>query len=147
MKQHHRHLVIGMLSALAAMVVCGCSMAAASSPAMGANDLSAESSSLAAQLQQQIGDAPCSSDAQCHTVAWGQKACGGPERWVPWSTQTTDAKTVNGLAQRLSTARKADHVRSGGVSTCFIQADPGARCVAGHCALNGGTPAGPAVPR
>lgn len=135
------------LFASAALALCGCSMAASPGAVSQAPNAQEDSAALATQLREQIGDAPCSSDDQCHTVAWGQKACGGPERWVAWSTQTTNATTVNDLARRLSTARKADHVRSGGVSTCFIQADPGAHCEAQHCQLNTGAPAGPAAPQ
>jgi hypothetical protein len=142
---HSPRCLLGLLSALGAMAVCGCSAAAASGPAAASQDRPGASSALAVQLQQQIGDAPCSSDDQCHTVAWGEKACGGPERWVAWSTQTIDAKTVNDLARRLAEARKADHLRAGAVSTCLIQADPGARCVAQHCRLNDGSAPAAAV--
>jgi hypothetical protein len=102
----------------------------------------ADSATLEAQLREQIGDAPCSSDSQCHTLAWGTKACGGPERWVPWSSQNADAATVKSLGERYATARREDHLRTGGVSTCFMLADPGAHCTASHCQLGsaGGAP-------
>lgn len=106
-------------------------LAAPAAPA----DAGPQATALATQLQQAIGDAACSTDAQCHTIAWGTKACGGPERWVAWSSMKSDAGTVQQLAERYGAARRADHLRTGGMSTCSIVADPGARCVAQHCAL------------
>jgi hypothetical protein len=108
---------------------------AGAAPASAAVNGSGTSASLEAQLKQAIGDASCNSDAQCHTLAWGTKACGGPERWVAWSSMHSDAATIESLGRRYATARREDHHREGGVSTCMIQADPGARCVAQHCAL------------
>lgn len=109
-------------------------VATATTPATPA-DASAESSALANQLRQAIGDAACSSDAQCHTLAWGTKACGGPERWVAWSSMKSDDATVRRLAEQYGAARRADHLRTGGLSTCSIVADPGARCVTQRCVL------------
>ncbi len=97
----------------------------------------------AARLQQQIdaaiGDAACSSSAQCRSLAIGARACGGPERYLAWSTQRSDAAQLDKLAQALKAQREAENARSGMASTCQFLMDPGAQCVAGRCQLGGGT--------
>ncbi len=91
--------------------------------------------SAEAQMQQLVGDAACSADNQCRTVGWGAKACGGPERWIAWSTQRTDGAALQALADRHAAARRGEQQRKGMVSTCSIVPDPGARCIAQHCQL------------
>lgn len=99
-----------------------------------------------ARLKALVGEAACSSNDQCHTIAWGAKACGGPQRWVAWSSQQTDEAQLKALAERHAQAEQEDNRRSGRVSTCSIVADQGARCEAQRCVLNnGGAPSNPAV--
>jgi hypothetical protein len=95
------------------------------------------------QLQRMVGDAGCSADHQCRSIAWGAKACGGPERYVAWSTLRTDPQALQDLAARHAAARREENVRNGTLSTCSFLADPGAACVAGRCQLGHG--AGPAA--
>ena len=90
-----------------------------------------------AQLQQWVGDAACTADAQCHTLGWGAKACGGPARWVAWSSMRSDPAALQALAEQHAAAQRAEQQRRGIVSTCSVVTDPGARCVAQRCQLNG----------
>lgn len=122
--------------------LCG---AAALLLALGACALSpappaaAEPAASPAQLQQQIeaeiGDAACSSDAQCHSLALGAKACGGPLRYLAWSSQRSDAARLQALADQLRRADEAGNAQQGRISDCRLVTDPGARCVAGRCQL------------
>ena len=117
--------------ALAAGLACAaCSPAAIATPAKGSGATAED------QLRQAVGDAACSGDAQCRTLAWGAKACGGPERWVAWSTQRSDGAALEALAQRHAAERRSEQERKGMVSTCNVVPDPGARCVAQRCQLN-----------
>ena len=42
-----------------------------------------------ARIRALVGDAPCGGDADCHTLALGARACGGPEAWLAWSSAHT----------------------------------------------------------
>lgn len=86
------------------------------------------------QLRNEIGDAACAADDQCHTLAVGHKACGGPEAYVAWSSAVSDRSRLQLLAQAYTDARRRDSQKAGRVSDCMMVTDPGARCDAGHCA-------------
>lgn len=92
--------------------------------------------SLAAQLRAAIGDASCTENAQCRTLAWGSKACGGPQAYVAWSTTRSDGRTLEELATRHAAAQARDNEASGRMSDCRLLTDPGAQCVANRCVLN-----------
>ena len=106
-----------------------------------------------APVEQLIGTAACVADADCHTVALGEKACGGPSVYRAWSSRQTDPKALAVAAARYTKAQGAQVKASGLASNCAWVDDPGARCVAapepgsaasatlsgkpsGHCELN-----------
>lgn len=90
------------------------------------------------RTQAEIGRAGCSSDAQCRTLAYGEKPCGGPQAWLAWSIAESDAGRLAALAAESVRAAKAQQAQSGMVSNCRYLPDPGARCLVGRCVLNTG---------
>jgi hypothetical protein len=106
-----------------------------SAPANGAGDTLARIRALAATPS-------CSSDAQCHTLALGARACGGPDSYLPWSSEKTSQAEIEALGERYKEERRAANAASGARSTCQFLMDPGAVCRAGTCQLgtNGGLP-------
>lgn len=123
----------------ALLTLSGC--ATATEPAPAPTSASAQ---LRQELQTLIGEPRCDSDAQCKTVGVGQKACGGPTRYLAWSTRTTDRATLEATAARLVAADKTANEKSGRVSNCMAVVDPGAVCRANRCQLADPL-AGPAV--
>lgn len=95
-----------------------------------------EAAALLAQIRAEIGQAPCSADAQCRTLPIGSRACGGPASWWAWSTANASAERLQGWAQRLEQVERDRQARQGLMSTCVIVPDPGASCVAQRCVLN-----------
>ncbi len=89
--------------------------------------------SLLAQIQAEVGAAACDSTQQCQTIAIGAKACGGPERYLAWSSKEHDGKKLKALAQ--AEASRKQQQADGMMSTCSIVTDPGATCEAGRCVL------------
>ena len=87
------------------------------------------------------GDAACSSDAQCRTIGVGNKACGGPERYLAWSTLRTDGAALQAAVDQQALARRAEQRARGAISTCSVVPDPGA-----YCAIGAGTGAAGAPP-
>lgn len=100
---------------------------------------------LAAQISAEIGDAACDNAQQCRTLAYGHKACGGPERYLAYSTKRSDSARLAQLGEQLARQRRDEDVRSGMMSTCSVTPDPGATCTAGRCVLQPQGPGGPAV--
>lgn len=128
-----------LLSRLAATFVLACSASACgSAPAASAPAASApadDSAALLRQIQTQAADLSCDSAQQCHTLAVGAKACGGPERYLAWSSKRQDGAALRQLAERHAALRRAEDAKSGMMSTCQVVPDPGANCVAGRCVL------------
>jgi hypothetical protein len=81
------------------------------------------------QIQAEVGDAACDGPQQCHSIAIGAKACGGPDSYLAWSSKSSDAKKLRGLVEQHAAARKAENLASDMRSDCRLVSDPGARCV------------------
>jgi hypothetical protein len=90
------------------------------------------------QIQSAIGDASCTSTDQCKTMALGHKACGGPEGFVAYSTKAGNAARIVSLGAAYEAERRSQTVKSGMMSTCSVQIDPGATCSAGTCVKQAG---------
>ncbi len=105
------------------------------------------SASLLPQIKALIGEAGCDSDAQCHSIGIGAKACGGPSGYLAWSSQRTDGAALKALTERHAKAAREEQERSGMLSNCRFMPDPGARCVAAgsqrQCKLNTGAVGAP----
>jgi hypothetical protein len=94
----------------------------------------ADLASVRAQLESTLARAStCSVDTDCHTVAVGAKACGGPTAYRAFSGKDTDPASVATLAQRERDLAAAAARASHEVSPCFMLADPGARCESHKC--------------
>ena len=113
----------------AALAICVTCVACVGAP----SSAPVTKSTLMQQLQGEIGDAACDSADQCKTVAVGHKACGGPERYLAWSTKRSDGARIGQLAAALEAERRGQNLRGGIISTCSMVIDPGAVCSAGHC--------------
>ncbi|NGZ82777.1 hypothetical protein [Duganella aceris] len=98
------------------------------------------------QVQKANADTACDGDSQCHSLGVGAKACGGPERYLAWSSKQSDGAALKALAEQHSAARRADDARAAMMSTCSLVSDPGAVCRAGRCVLNAASPGSPGGP-
>jgi len=79
-------------------------------------------------IKDEIGEAVCDADAQCHSIGIGVKACGGPEAYVAWSSKSSDYARLTALIAKHSDDRRLKNERSGMVSDCRAIPDPGAVC-------------------
>ncbi|MFB9245889.1 hypothetical protein IV454_11865 [Massilia antarctica] len=106
---------------------------------------SAPAASLGARITAEIGDLACDNASQCRTLPVGSKACGGPAGYLPWSAKRSNGELLARLAAEQAAAEKKVNEKSGVMSTCSIEQDPGATCSAGKCVLQqrglGGTDA------
>lgn len=93
------------------------------------------SAPLLARIEAERGAAACDTDDQCHTIGVGHKACGGPERYLAWSSKNNDGTRLRALVAEHAAARQAEDSKKGMMSTCSVVPDPGATCAAGQCVL------------
>lgn len=125
------------------LLVCAACVACAPTPRASAEPkATAPSGDTQARIRALIGDAACTQDAQCHTLALGKRACGGPQAYLPWSSAKTDSAALAALGQQFKEEREAAITASGEMSTCQFLPDPGAVCRAGTCQLNQTGPGG-----
>lgn len=116
---------------LASLLLLGACQAQPRATASAAPDEAA----LQARLRSAIGDAACTDDAQCRTLAVGEKSCGGPEAWWAFSVTGAQAAQLPGWAAELTVLSRQRQQRSGMVGNCQYQPDPGAVCQARRCVL------------
>ena len=108
-----------------------------SDPASGAG-----SGDTLSRIRALVGDAACTDDCQCHTLALGARPGGGPQAYLAWSSACTDGAALALLAEQFRQERLAEIAASGALSDCRFLPDPGAVCRAGTCRLNQPAPAG-----
>lgn len=87
------------------------------------------------KIQEEIGTAECDNASQCRTMPVGHKSCGGPEGYVAYSTKAGNTERLLALGEQYAAARKTENERSGILSNCMVERDPGATCVANRCVL------------
>ena len=126
------------LLACATCVACAATARAPTKPKVAA----VPAGDTLAQIRALIGDAACTDNAQCHTLAIGARPCGGPQAYLPWSSAKTDGAALAVLGERFKKEREAAIAASGEMSTCQFLPDPGASCRAGTCQLNPLSPTG-----
>ena len=83
---------------------------------------------LGTALRDLVGTPLCSVDAECRTVPYGAKACGGPQAWLAWSTRVSDEAALRAAAERFAAAQREALRASDRVSDCAVVPDPGAVC-------------------
>jgi len=110
-------------------------LASSDAPQVPATSAGKGSAPLLARIEAERGDAACDAIEQCHTIGVGHKACGGPERYLAWSSKHSDGTRLRALVAEHAAARRAEDEKSGMMSTCSVVQDPGAACSAGHCVL------------
>ncbi|MET0265609.1 MAG: hypothetical protein ABW202_08345 [Duganella sp.] len=147
---NRRYLPLHLRLASASLMLLIASACASSPPAQPtqavlpapASPAASSTEQLWQQIQASAADNSCNSDSQCHTIGIGSKACGGPERYLAWSSQRSDGATLQRLVAQHSAARRADDDRQRSLSTCSMVSDPGASCRANRCTLNPAAPFG-----
>lgn len=93
------------------------------------------SAGILAAIHTEVGDAACDGPAQCHSIAIGAKACGGPDGYLAWSSKRTDEKKLRSLIEQHAFVRKQENLRNNMASTCVFETNPGATCQAARCSL------------
>lgn len=116
------------LLGLAALVLsAGCGGSDAGDRAQAAA-LGARIDVIEAQLRVQIGPAACTVDSDCRALPIGARACGGPDRFLPYSVRGTDEAALARLAAD-HTRLSADLLREqGSMGACVVAETPTPYC-------------------
>lgn len=120
---------------LLASTACGSAPSAPASAPVTAAAGSTSAADLLPRIEAERGKASCDTSDQCHTIGVGAKACGGPERYLAWSSKDNDGNRLKALVQQHAELRRAEDAKAGMMSTCIFLPDPGATCQAGQCVV------------
>lgn len=146
LEEHHEPMRTLIFSILACCTACS-TVAAPPQPAVQPASQQAPQPRNAAaggqggtleRIRALVGTPSCASDAQCHSLPLGARACGGPESYLAWSSAKTSQAEIEALGERYKEERRAANNASGMMSTCQFLMDPGAVCRAGTCQPGGG---------
>ena len=103
-------------------------------PVVAGGNTAADLAAADSQLDSTLAAASaCTVDTECHSVAVGAKACGGPTGYRAYSSKTVSTASVDTQAQHERDLAAQAARESHEVSTCFMLADPGARCEQNKC--------------
>ena len=125
----------GRMRTLILLLLAGCAACTTAAPQAPQTTQArqAPQSDTLARIRALAGTPACSSDAQCHSLPLGARACGGPESYLVWSSASTSQAEIEALGERYKEERRAANAASRRVSTCQFLMDPGAVCRAGTC--------------
>lgn len=95
-----------------------------------------------AQLQQQLADiqtyidsGTCTNESGCSYIAAGKKPCGGPERYLVFST-SLDIEVLKNMVEAYTKAQEAYIKRTGSISDCRMVTPPNLLgCENGKCTI------------
>lgn len=114
-------------------------MAASEDKVVQASD--AELATRLAEIKAMIGAAAADHSAQCKVVGVGQKPCGGPAFYLPYSTKDVDEAKLLSQIEAYNQLAKAHNHRSGMMSDCAIVPVPQVALVGGFCKIGAGADA------
>lgn len=97
--------------------------------------LAAELSTRLAEIKALIGAAAADYSAQCKVVGVGQKACGGPAFYLPYSIKDVDEAKLLSQIDAYNQLAKTHNQRSGMMSDCAIVPVPQVTLVGGFCKI------------
>ncbi|MEK8052449.1 hypothetical protein AACH10_19510 [Ideonella sp. DXS22W] len=126
------------LAAATGLLMAAACQAQPPAPASAGTAADPAEAALLARIRGEIGEARCSSDSQCHTLAVGEKACGGPAQYLVWSGTAARGEKLKAWSAELATLQRQRAAASGLMSNCQYLPDPGAACVQQRCVLRGG---------
>ncbi|HAW92046.1 MULTISPECIES: hypothetical protein [unclassified Arsukibacterium] len=90
---------------------------------------------LRRQALSAIGDASADSSSQCRVTGFGHKPCGGPERYIAYSTKGGNEADILAKIAAYNAAAEAENVRLGRMSDCAVVPKPVVELSGGQCKL------------
>lgn len=82
-----------------------------------------------------IGDASADDNSQCRVTGFGHKPCGGPARYIAYSTKDGNEAEILAKIAAYNTAAEAENMRLGRMSDCAVVPKPNVELSGGQCKL------------
>lgn len=106
-------------------------------PPVYANNIISERDALLIALKTlTTSDLSCDKNEDCAVVGIGEKPCGGPLSYLPYSTRNTKASEIQQKADALRQLDLKDNSESHRMGTCDAVLPPGLACVNHVCVID-----------
>jgi hypothetical protein len=89
--------------------------------------------SIANNITNMVADLSCDNNDQCHSIGFGDKACGGFQSYIVYSTKTVDDKSLASLVKSYNALDREENLKNNMVSTCDILIQPSVSCIQSQC--------------
>ena len=86
-------------------------------------------------IKEAIGEPRADNLAQCRSIAFGAKACGGPAAYLVFSTVRTNEGQLRALVEEFNQNARNYNQVSGRMSDCMFVPEPNSELVGGVCKL------------
>lgn len=123
--------VAAMLLACVGLQACG--FAGTDGGPSIAGGLQAEMRDIRRLMEQEAGDASARRVEQCRVVRIGERACGGPQAYLIYSTAVSSERKLQELARQYAEAEEKYNRVTGAVSTCSQVMPPELHLSSGRC--------------
>ena len=84
-------------------------------------------------IHTEIAKAECTNKKQCKALAMGNKACGGPQHYLPYSIQNTDVNKLVKLSEKHQQLSQKLNQLKGVLSDCAVIPKPVFVCLNNRC--------------
>ncbi|HBC58607.1 MAG TPA: hypothetical protein DCZ03_15720 [Gammaproteobacteria bacterium] len=95
--------------------------------------LEQEMNTLSAAIHKKVEPLSCERDAQCGSLAFGVKSCGGPLKYLVYSAKHTNENELKPLVEKYNDLNRKFIEETGLVSTCEFISQPVVACIKGKC--------------
>lgn len=86
-------------------------------------------------IEQEIGTPAASQPSQCKVIAFGAKPCGGPARYLVYSTSKTDESRLAQLVNEFNQLAKKHNQEGNIISDCMFVTEPKVKLDNGICTI------------
>jgi hypothetical protein len=90
---------------------------------------------LRRMITEEIGEPRATHASQCKLIAFGSKPCGGPLRYLVYSTAKTNEAKLQQLVSEYNQRQKKYNEERGAISDCMFVTEPKVELINGVCKI------------
>jgi hypothetical protein len=143
-------LPLSLLAAAPCFLLCFQGYAQTAEPAAapcGSQDLRDRMAALHQAISAEVGTPAADDVSQCGVIAFGAKACGGPQGYIVYSRKVSNEQRLESLADQYAQLEREWNHRNRVISTCSIAMPPTPVIVNGQCQAGSNVHGGQATDR
>ncbi len=88
------------------------------------------------QILELIDNKSCQSASECQLIGVGARPCGGPDKYLVYSSSVTENQRLTALVSRFNQLAKEDNQKNNRIGICVVAEKPVASCQQNTCVAN-----------